>query len=268
MDDYTGVSGLTMTTGVTFLNTAPDTKYSHRDGDEILYFLVPKNYANPLAVYGNIYMYDGTEYLAVKFYDVTTGVATFGGVAAISVGYDALGLSSYEPVAGSKIRKVDIQVYQSLSGVTGYTYTEQKSFLFELDEQPDTFNVAFLSKLGTYETYSFYGELVESQEINRSLYQKPYDVADDGSALPGFEYNSVYDTDYTKIWTVNTGIITEDNFDYLMGLLQSNKVYRYDVAHKNYLIVQSHTATKSTNTNEYNLQIVFSETINENNIIQ
>ena len=265
MTGYFPASGYTTISGITFLNTAPNNKYSHRNGVEIMYFVLPYGYTAPISVYGNVYMFSGIEYLGVKFMDITTGTTTWGGVYAINVSYSALGLSSYE-IGGEKIRKVDIQVYQN--GYTGTTYTELKSYLFEIDEQPDNFNVAFLSKLGTYETYSFYGEVIEGQEINRDLYQKSFEVDAYGAADEGFQYNSVLDTDYTKTWVVNTGIINEDNFNYLQGLLQSNRIYHYDDVHKNYLIPTAQTATKSTNTNEYSLQITFRETISENQVTQ
>ena len=158
------------------MNTAPNTKYSHRDGIEVLYFIVPKNYANAISLYGSISLYDGYQYLNVKLMDVTTGTTNPGGLYAVNVGYDALGLSAYE-TSGEKIRQVDFQLLPTIRGVTGYTYSEIKSYMFELDEQPDNFNVCFLNKLGTYETYSSYGELVEDQDIQRSQYQKPYNVA-------------------------------------------------------------------------------------------
>ena len=265
MSDYFAPSGYTIISGITFLNTAPDTKYSHRNGDEILYFSVPQDYTYPMFVVANIYLYSGTEYLGVKMLDIKTGSTITGGVYGVSVGYNALGLDAYE-TAGERIRKIDIQIYQTIGGNTGYTYSDMKSYLFELDEQPDTFNVAFLSKLGTFETYSFYGEVVQGQEIDRATYQKPYGVSYCGEAVDGFEYNSILDTDFTKTWTVNTGIIDDENYNYLLGMLQSNKIYRYDDIHKNYLVPVSQTATKSTNTNEYSLQIVFNETISENNV--
>ena len=87
-----------------------------------------------------------------------------------------------------------------------------------------------------------------------------------GAAAVGFQYNSTIDTTYTKIITVNTGIIHEDTYYFLQGLLQSNRIYHYDDIHQNYLNVMGQTSTKSTNTNEYTLQIQFKETISENNV--
>lgn len=263
MNYYLGTSGATIT-AVPFMNTAPDTKFSHRNAIELMYFIIPKDYPQPLAVYGNIYMYDGSSTLNVKFFDITVSGATtnFGGVAVLSVGYDVLGLSSYE-TAGNKIRKVEIQVKDS-STLAGFSLP--KSYLLEIDEQPDTYNVAFLNKLGTYETYSFIGELQENEEIVRSTYQRPYPIDSDGAAAMSFQYNTIFDTSFTKIFVANTGIISEDEYYYLMGLLQSNRIYNYDSIHQNYIMVLAHIAMKSTNTNEYSIQITFKETISENNV--
>lgn len=260
MNDYFGTSD------VLFLNTAPNTKFSHRDSKEFLNIVIPMDYANALSIFGNIYMYDGTEYLNVRLYDITTSGATgnFGGVAVIQAGYDALGLSAYE-TPSALIRKVELQVRQ-LSGGSFIGYSETISYYLEIDEQPTNYNIVFLNSLGTYETYSFIGEVIESQSISRSSYQKPYPIDAQGAAAVGFQYNSVIDTEYTKEWTLNSGIIDGDTFDFLMGMLQSNRLYHYDVDHQNYLLVKSHSATKSSMTNEYSIQIVVQETISENNV--
>lgn len=265
MNVYLGTTGVTGQSNVVFLNTAPDTKYSHRDAKEFISFIVTKDYVNALAVFGDITLYDGTSTTNVKLFDITTSGATtnFGGVAIVSVGYDNLGLSSYE--TSSKIRKVDVQVKQ-LYGGSYIPYSTVKSYLLEIDEQPVNFNVAFLNSLGVYETYAFTGELQETSEISKDSYQRPYPIDFSGAAAVGFEYNSTIDTRYTKTYVVNTGIIDADTYYFLQGLLQSNRIYRYDDTHQNYLNVISQTTVKSTLTNEYSLQVQFKETISENNV--
>jgi hypothetical protein len=203
--------------------------------------------------------------LNVKFFDITTGATptNFGGLAIISVGYNELNLSTYE--ASSKIRKVDIIVKQDIGG-SPVNYSEVKSYMLEIDEQPNTYDVAFLNKLGTYETYSFTGELQETEDIVRDEYQKPYPIGQKGNAALGFQYNSTIDTELTKTYTVNTGIIDADTYYFLLGLLNSNRIYHYTDQYQNYLLIQNQTAMKSSNTNEYSLQIIFKETISENNV--
>jgi len=261
-EDANSMNAYFATSGCLFLNTAPDTKYSQRDAKEFYSFVIPKDYTYPLAVYGNIYNYDGSSTLNVKFFDITTAGSpyNFGGVAVLSLGYNDLGLSAYE--ASSKIRKVEFQVKQNDGG--WISFTETKSYLLEIDEQPSNYNVAFLNKLGAYETYSFTGELQEVQEITRDLYQRPYSINSSGAATVGFQYNSTLNTEFTKTFIVNTGIISADVYYYLMGLLQSNKIYHYDDVHETYLNVVSQTAMKSTNANEYFVQVTFKETIQEN----
>lgn len=267
MNSYLGVTGVTGQTGVLFLNTAPNTKYSHRDSKEFMSFIISKDYTNPLAVYGNIYNYDGSSSSDIKLFDITISGSTtnFGGVAIVSVGYDDLGLSAYE--TSSKIRKIDVQIKQNYGG-TYLPYSEIKSYLFDIDEQPANFNVAFLNSLGVYETYTFTGELQETSEVSKDSYQKPYPIDFSGAAAVGFEYNSTIDTRYTKTYTVNTGIISADVYYFLQGLLQSNRIYRYDDTHQNYLNVLGQTTIKSSNDNEYSLQIQMKETISENNVNQ
>lgn len=273
MADYLGTpitSGSSTYSGVTFLNTAPNPKFIPRGSKEFLYFILKKEYPNALALNGDIYYYNGTSQTGITFITISTltGATNFGGVTLLACGYNELGLSAYENSGNTKIRRVDFAVYQTTSGGTTTKLTETRSYLLEIDEQPQKYDVAFLNKLGTYETYSFVGEVVEDQEVMRYTNQKPYQVFNDGSAPLGFEYNSVYDTKYTKLITVNSGTIDEDTYYYLMGLLQSNKIYNYSNPRENFLTVVSQIATKSTNANEYAVQIQFKETIEANNVSQ
>jgi hypothetical protein len=252
---------------VPFLNTAENTKTSHRNAKEYMSIVISDNYANALRVYGNIYLYNGTVISNVNLFDITTSghTSNFGGVAILAVGYNDLGLSTYE--SSSKIRRIDIQVKQLSSGVW-YPYSQVQSYNLDIDEQPNNYDVAFLNSLGTYETYTFIGELQETQVVTRNAYQKPYPIDTSGAASVGFQYNSIIDTEYTKTYTLNTGIIDADTYYFLQGMLQSNRIYHYDDQHQNYLNITAQTSMKSSNTNEYTVQLTVSETISENQVTQ
>lgn len=262
MNAYFPPSG---TTGeIMFLNTSHNGKYSHRDAKEFLNIVVEDSYQYPLAIYADIEMYDSTTYEDIKLYDIiTSGATNTGGVYVCAVSYDCC-LSPYE-TSGGKIRSVDLSVKQ-YSGSTWVGYSETKTIRFNIDEQEDQFNIAFLNKFGAYETYTFVGEKVEQADIFRETYQRPYDINPDGSASGGFEYNSTLDTDYTKVYTLNTGIIDSETFYYVQGLIQSNRLFHYDDESQTYLTIVNQTVSKSSNENEYFVQIVVKETINENNV--
>lgn len=283
--------------GVVFLNTAPYTKYIQRGSHEFLYFMLEKDYQYPIFLRGDIYYYNGQSNIGETFFQITTsgGSTNFGGVNALACGYNELGLAAYEASGNTKIRKVQFAVWQKLydqldvDHVTGCTecdssgdtdtveppdpnelmwvrLTEKRTYLLEIDEQPNRFDVAFLNKLGTYETFSFIGEVQEGQDIERDSYQQPYKINSDGSANIGFNYNTTYNTQHTKTFVVNTGIIDADTYYYLMGMLQSNTIYNYGIPYQNYLIVTNVATTKSTNNQEYTVQVSFKQTISENNV--
>jgi hypothetical protein len=273
MSAYLGqpvTTGSTTYSGITFMNTAPNPKYIARGSKEFLYFILKQGYPNALALKGDIYFYNGTSQTGETFITISTltGATNFGGVTMLACGYDELGLAAYENSGNTKIRRVDFAVWQTTPSAVTTQLTETRSYLLEIDEQPQKYDVAFLNKLGTYETYSFVGEVVEDQEVERETIQKPYSVSATGAAPLGFEYNSIYGTKYTKLITVNSGTVDEDTYYYLMQLLQSNKIYNYSNVHENFLTVVSQTAQKSTNASEYTVQVQFRETIEENNVAQ
>jgi hypothetical protein len=142
-----------------------------------------------------------------------------------------------------------------------------KTFLYEIDEAPTKFGIAFLNTYGAWDVYDFTGEIVRDQNVTRSNYQVEKEINANGSSNYGFMYNTVYDTSVTYKYTCNTGNIDSDTYDWLRKeLITSNRVYSYTEEHQNYLLPELITATKSSNDTEYNITIGFVETIKENNV--
>jgi len=204
----------------------------------------------------------------VTFFEISnlTGATNFGGVTMLACGYDELGLAAYEASGNTKIRRVDFQVWQTDAQGNEFPLSEERSYLLEIDEQPQKYDVAWLNKLGTYSTFSFVGEVVEGEEVLRQTYQVPYPVNSAGQANVGFQYNGVYNTQYTKTWVVNSGTIDDDTYYFLQDMLASNRLYNYSNIHENFLTVVNHSSTKSSNQAEWTVQVTFKETIFENNV--
>lgn len=74
------------------------------------------------------------------------------------------------------------------------------------------------------------------------------------------------DTKLTRKYMLNTGIIDDDTFYFLRGLLNSNRIYHYDGEYQNNINILNESAVKSSNDNGYSIQIEVIETININNV--
>ena len=269
--NYTSIDSTYATTlinDVSFLNVCPNPKYIPRGSKEFLYILMKTNYPASLSLRGDIYYYNGNSTTGITFFEISnlTGATNFGGVTMLACGYDELGLAAYEASGNTKIRRVDFAVWQVDANANEYPLTETRSYLLEIDEQPQKYDVSWCNKLGTYSTYSFVGEVVEGEEVLRQTFQSPYEINSAGQAGVGFQYNGIYDTMYTKTWVVNSGTIDEDTYYFLQDLLASNKIYNYSNVHENFLTIVGQQSTKSSNDAEYTVQITFKETIFENNI--
>ena len=255
---------------VKFLTNSPTPKQVHRNSTEYLGFILPVGYPRGLKCKGNLEFYNGTSLNDVDLFTITDAQfavrGVFGGVLMLAVGYDKLGLESYENAGQTKIRKVEIWIENVEANNPNIPLTETKTYLYEIDEQPRRFGTAFLNKLGCYDIFDWSGEVVDSQDIFFEEYQQPRQIGLDGSSERGFKHNTVYDTRFTKQVTVNSGSINEETYDWLMELLQSNRIYNYTEPNQPYLTYEGHTATKSTNENEYFVQAVFRATIHENNV--
>jgi hypothetical protein len=277
MSPYLGtlLTGLTPTngsyprSGVTWLTHSPQTLYVQRDSKQYLSFILQSFYASSgrtLDCRGNIYFYNGQVTTGVTFFNIASGTTTnFGGMTMLAVGYDALGLATYENSGNTKVRRVDFAVWQTDANGS-YPLTEIKTFLYEIDEAPTRFGTCFLNRFGTWDVFDFVGEVIQDENVTREYYQVPREIGKSGASPVGFISNSVYNTQYTKKWTLNSGTIDSDTYQWLQEMLQSNRIYNYNTTHQNFLMVDSFQANKSTNVNEYTLQVTVIETIFENSV--
>ena len=265
----TQTNGTYPRSGVTWLTNSPQTIYVQRDSKQYLSFLLQKFYASSgrtLSCKGDIYFYNGMSQTGVTFFQITSGSTTnFGGMTLLSVGYDGLGLANYESNGNTKVRRVDFAVYNNDANGS-YPLTDVKTFLYEIDEAPTKMDTCFLNKLGAWDTFSWVGEIVSDEDVTRENYQVPREIRADGSSPLGFIANSVYNTQYVPKWTLNSGTVDAQTYEWLQEILQSNRIYSPTLEHQNFLLVDSYTANKSSNTNEFTLQIIVRESLGENNV--
>lgn len=266
---YTATTGSYPLSGVSWLTNSPSTLYVQRDSKQYLGFLLPRFYASSgrtLDCRGDVYFYNGTSSTGLTFFNIASGTTTnFGGLTLLAVGYDALGLAALENSGNTKVRRVDFAVWQTDVNGT-YALTEIKTFLYEIDEAPTKFGTAFLNKFGAWDIFDWVGEVLDDENISREEYQVPRDIGPNGASPSGFIANSVYNTQYTKKHTVNSGSIDYDTWVWLQELLQTNRIFSYSEQHQNFLIVENSTSQRSTNVNEYSIQVTFRESLQENNV--
>jgi hypothetical protein len=252
-------------TGATFLTNSPNPKLIQRQSTEFLYFVMPANYQYPTELRGDIYFYDGTQIINYKFFNIFTGTTNFGGVIAMNVGYDKLGLHNLE-VSGMttrKIKRIDFAVHQ-LSGTVQYSVT--KSYIYAVDDALRRFGVAFQNKLGGYDIFDFTGIVENTLDRVAGSYQVPRQIQSDGSSPLGFNSKSTYNTQETKTITVNSGWLNTAHYLWLQELLASNKIYDYTDSNQPYLNITAFTYKKSSLEDLFDMEITFMYTLQESNI--
>jgi len=267
---YGGQTAVNINSGVKFLTDKPQILDTQRDASDWLYILLPKDYGRTLKVKADLYFYNGDEVLNQTLYNVFTGSSNAGGVFMFGSGYEQLGLAAYEITGGTtrKIRRVDFALYQNDATNGDYLYSELRSYRYEIDQQLSTFEVAFLNQLGTYDTFTFIGELVDNVQRESGDYEVPLDINQDGSVIRGFQKNTVYNTKITKTIKCNSGWIDENHRDWLVNnLLSSNRIYQITQDDENYLVIESvEESSKSSNNTLFQLNLTFRLTTYENNV--
>jgi hypothetical protein len=265
MSFYTGQTYFGTTYNVPFLTNSPNVKKSNKSSRELLNILIPKNIGTDMKLFGNIDFWDGTSLLNQELLTIipTATTVNFGGLFTVNISFDKLGLDIIEQNNNKLIKRVAL-VLRNFNASNNYSLV--KSLRYDLEEPQNRLGVAFLNKLGTFDTYEFIG--IEEQLVNRSTktYTVPRKILPDGSSPEGFKSLATYDTQVTKRLRVNSGWIDQQHYDWLIEMVSSNDIYSYSTDYDNYLNVENFTYTKNSNDNLYNLEITFIQTLFENNI--
>lgn len=144
--------------------------------------------------------------------------------------------------------------------------SEVKTYQYPFNNPTNRFGVAFLNNLGTWDTFDFEGLKEETLDRTTKQITLPIIPNSDGSYPQGFKYNANYDVEITKRVIVNSGWIDQTHYNWLIELLSSNEIYSYSDANVNYLKLDSYKYTRNNQSNEYNIEATFIQTIFENNI--
>jgi len=264
---YTYANDLTnyLPTGATvqrrFLTNSPNPKLVQRYSNEYLYFALRKDHNSPVKLYGDIYFYDGSETLDVELTTIIPGTTNIGGVYLIPAGYNNLNLSFYEDT-GKKIRTLKLKVKDDI----GNQLSDIKEYRYNIDDMPRKFGVAFLNQLGMYDIFDFKGETVSTITRSTSKYETPREIQYNGASPRGFISNGYSTVDNVKTYTVNTGWIDREHFDWLIEMLSSTRIYCYTLNHQPYLLVTTVDYKGSSNDDMFSITITFTETTSENNV--
>jgi len=251
-------------TGVKFLTNAPDPKLIQRASQEYLYFILQSEYDKQLDVRGDLEFWDGSVQTGVTFFEIQTpDENSAGGVLALNMSYDKLGLDSYEDQGGTirKIKNATYAVWQT-SGTT--QYTEDRTYRFEIEDRPRKFGIVFQNKLSGWDAFDFVGIVEQTINRTRGSYTVPISYNSDGSAGQGFKSTASYNTKVTNKVIVNSGWIDEDHFDWLKELMEANDIYSYTTTNQNYLNLETFKYQKSSLDDLYDVEATFIQTIYEN----
>ena len=254
---------------VLFLTNAPDPKQIQRNSQSYLYFILKSGYDATLDVRGDLDFYDGSSVTGITFFQIQSFSGnSAGGVMALNISYDKLGLAAYETgvTTTRKIKNATFAIWQTPSGGTASQYSDHRAFRFEIEDRPRKFGIVFNNVLGGWDSFDFVG--IVEQTINRTSgsYTVPIAYNTDGSAGEGFKSTASYNTKVLNKIIVNSGWLSESHFDWLKELMKSNDIYSYTTANQNYLNLDAFKYQKDSLTDLYEIECTFTQTIYENSI--
>lgn len=173
-------------------------------------------------------------------------------VAPQQAGIDALGLNSSKLVRNYSIT------------INAGSTSQIAPVFYSIEEiQPRTgMELMWLNEFGTHDNFYFGGNIVTSVErdLEDMIKNVPYDYPE------GFEYNSQYDTQVTDTYVISSSFVSEDVFNWLKGILKSNKVYWMKDQRAEFVKITEYEYEKDTITNRYALQLTVVRTIADHNV--
>jgi len=272
-DTYNGVTNdpsqeAVILNDVNFLTRAPNPKQVQRtNNQEFLYFILQKDYTYNLDLRGDIYFYDGSVVNNYKFFDITTSLYNFGGVVALNISSDKLGLPALEVSGGTfrKIKTIEFAIHQDKDG-SFLHYSEVRSFRYAIDEAERSFSCMFLNSLGGYDNFTFAGINERSVERTSGIFTLPREYNLFGASPHSFNVQTTYNTQTVKTIVCNSGWINSEMFDWLIELLKSNYIVSSSETNQNYINVVSFAYKKSSLEDLFDMEVVFRYTTYENNI--
>ena len=264
MGDAGNYLGIDYFDNVPFLTNSPSLTIT-RNSNNYLYFLLEKNYGNTLTLRADIYLNDGSIIYNVNLLNITTTSTNAGGVCVVNVGFNKLGLGSYE-TSGKKIAYYDLKVIQVLGSYGSIPYTQTKRYYVNQNTYPNMLGINFQNKLGMFDSFEFIGVVEETVNREIQTYTKPLAYGNAGNVPVGFNSKTVYSNKVTKTITANTGWISSEVFNWLNELNTSKVIYSYTENYINYLVLTDLTYVKNSNDDSYNVTCTFEHTIFDNSV--
>ena len=251
---------------VLFLTNAPDPKLIQRASQEYLYFILKAGYDQQLDVRGDLDFYDGSSVSGATFFEIQNATGnSAGGVMALNLSYDKLGLAAYE-TSGSTTRKIKRATFAIWQNSGDTRYSDHKAYRFEIEDRPRKFGIVFNNVVGGFDSFDFVGIVEETINRSKGTYTIPIPYNTDGSAGQGFKSSAQFNTKVTNKIIVNSGWIDETHFDWLKELMESNDIYSYTTTNQNYLNLDAFKYIKSSLDDLFEVECTFTQTIYENSI--
>jgi len=264
---------LSVTGDSKFLTNAPQNKIYHPDSNfDSLYFIhdnrlqttPPYNGDATVTFSGvcNYEFYDGTNE------DVTQLVQSFdndndaeglfiANISSFFTGIDSNGIRTAS--SNKKVKKITFHIENNAGRLT-----EDRTFFlpFDLSRQGET--VVWQNNLGCFDSFYFTG--IKEDSISRQA--ESYINVLDEKFESGFQVNKQYDIKVTNTVTLNSGWVNEDHFNWLKEILSSPKVYLTNEDRLFSYVVSGFDYSKNNQTNQYNMELQLTYTIENNAISQ
>lgn len=267
--NYTGLS--TGNGSSKFLTSFPEDKYVTDKSRELLYFIVPKNIRNPLSLHADIEFWNGTKIDNRRIYTFFSGsnvntIDNYGGVFIANVSHEYC-LKAIETENGNaQIKRATFYLRYGVNSF--FVWSERKSYFFyqvgsrELDD--NYYPLAFLNELGSFDTFEFVGNNEKTVDRTKSSLTLPYVLNADGSIASNSRSSINYGVQTTNKIVVNSGIINQNHFDWLLQLVKSNEIYNCKTGES--LKLDSFKWSKSALSNDYQIELTLISSITNNSV--
>lgn len=262
----------TQTTPFSFLTSRPDYTPVTYTSHQYIQFIFKRTY--PIFATGTLQLK-----IDVVFMDGTTQSNTLGnynyellgGNLSFDVSPSALNLQGIEQIAGKIIQTYSVCVVWT--NLTGTFYSNKHYYTLLPACLNEKVNIIWFNDFGAWDSHEFYGTQTKQQTRQTTSYTKniPFSANTNVGVLSkaaSEEVNIINNINHNTNYTISSGLMNIDFYNFMVGITKSTAVYLYDSTEKQYVSINivDFAVDYNNRNSEFNMKITYNYTVDNNTI--
>ena len=207
--------------------------------------------------------YDGTNLVSDMY---STSYAGLDSVQCVDVSPAMVNVPLVETTAGKQVSGYTVRIWwtTSFASTTKY-YSQPQTYTFLRKCNEQSIKLLFLNEFGAWDSLEFRGEFMKSKDSrNNVVIQRALPFNANTSDAIDSEVKILHTFDADTTWTIESGFMSSNQYDWVQKMLESSAVYVYNSQYNKYqsVIIEENSFEWNSKDNEFNLTLEYSIDVN------